>query len=175
MQNRNFPLKSVLEVQFNFSICVSESEFLARSIWVYFRYNFPIVQCLHLLPFSMTLNSWTARKELFLKKCNLYSREFVFVSISSNLWGQICWNRTQPIPFGGGSQMDEQFFSSAITANTFGKELQSGITLFSSILSPAITANTIPAFSAHFGWTKRLIREEHHACSVFAPLCRVPA
>ena len=37
MQHSNFPLRSVLEVQFNFFTCVSESEFWARSIWAHYR------------------------------------------------------------------------------------------------------------------------------------------
>ena len=51
--------------------------------------------------------------------------------ICTNLWQfveQICWNQTWPIPFGGGSQMDEHFFSLTVTANTFplfGKEFTS--------------------------------------------------
>ena len=40
MQHSDFPLKSVIEVQFNVSTCVLESEFRARYIWVHYRHRF---------------------------------------------------------------------------------------------------------------------------------------
>ena len=42
MQHSDFSLRSVLEVQFNFFTCVTESEFWARSIWAHYRYPFRI-------------------------------------------------------------------------------------------------------------------------------------
>ena len=46
MEDSDFLLKSVLEVRFQFSTCVSESEFRARSIWVHYRYPFRIKNAL---------------------------------------------------------------------------------------------------------------------------------
>ena len=42
MQHSDFPLRSVLEVQFNLFTCVPESEFRALSIWAHYRYLYRI-------------------------------------------------------------------------------------------------------------------------------------
>ena len=64
-------------------------------------------------PFNHLITESLGRKGLYLR---------IKKTICINLWqfvGQICSNRAQPIPFGGGRQIDEHFFRPVITANSF--------------------------------------------------------
>ena len=77
MSHSVLKLKSVLEVRFCFSTCVSESEFRNRSIWAHFRYPFRIVSSPKTQDFLSTYLKWSLNCVVF-DLCRLCTSSFFF-------------------------------------------------------------------------------------------------
>ena len=95
-------LKCVVEVRFYFSLCVSESEFQARSIWAYFRYpELQVPQTLKTQDFLSTYLKWSLINCVVLREGGTSPgfwvlKSAIISSISSDLF-EICNCQKSPL------------------------------------------------------------------------------